>query len=81
MDLDLNRLLSSSTNEIAQKVKNYDKTSFISWKAAQGASYVDNISALRWEIDFKRDQSKNIKLIENWINHSDRPRPKSKIRG
>lgn len=79
MDLDLNRLLSSSTTDIAQKVKNYDKTSFISWKAAQGASYVENISALRWEIDFKRDKSRNIKLIENWIQKPNQQ--KSKIWG
>jgi len=29
---------------------------------------VENISNLRWEIDFKRKQAQNLDLIEKWLS-------------
>ena len=34
----------------------------------EGKDYEENISNLRWEIDFKRNQGKNLRLIENWLS-------------
>ena len=53
---------------IAKKVDKYNYESFKEWKTAQGDSYEERISSLRWEIDFKKDTQKNLKLIEDWFN-------------
>ena len=53
---------------IAKKIEKYNYDSFKEWKTAQGDSYEETISSLRWEIDFKRDTQKNLKLIEDWFN-------------
>ena len=55
---------------IAKKVDKYNYESFKEWKTAQGDSYEERISSLRWEIDFKKDTQKNLKLIEEWFNKS-----------
>lgn len=55
---------------IAKKVDKYNYESFKEWKTAQGDSYEERISSLRWEIDFKKDTQKNLKLIEEWSNKS-----------
>ena len=36
--------------------------------SGEGKDYAENISSLRWEIDFKRNQGKNLRLIENWLS-------------
>lgn len=34
----------------------------------EGKDYAENISNLRWEIDFKRNKAQNLDLIENWLS-------------
>ena len=53
--------------EIADEVKSYNKRSFEKWKASKGADYVNAISNLRWEVDFKKDQAENLEKIEKWL--------------
>ena len=38
------------------------------WSPVEGKDYVENISNLRWEIDFKRKQAQNLDLIEKWLS-------------
>ena len=52
------------------KVKNYNKNSFKSWKSDQGESYEENISNLRWSIDFQNDKLKNLAKIDEWLTDS-----------
>lgn len=51
---------------VAQKVKEYNKRSFIEWKVGQGAAYEDNIANLRWKIDFNKHKALNLALIDQW---------------
>ena len=60
--------LGETPKVIAEKVKNYNKASFKKWKSEQDKDYVENISNLRWEIDFKADLENNLKKLENWLD-------------
>ena len=38
------------------------------WSPVEEKDYIENISNLRWVIDFKRNQAQNLDLIENWLS-------------
>ena len=38
------------------------------WKTEQGNLYEENISNLRWEIDFKANLNNNLAKIEDWLH-------------
>lgn len=63
----LKNTLVHTPQEIADEVKSYNKRSFKNWKASKGDNYVDEISNLRWEIDFKKDHTENLAKIEKWL--------------
>jgi len=50
-----------------RRVKEYSRHSFLEWKESQGRLYEENISNLRWNIDFKKDREKNLQLIDQWL--------------
>ena len=52
-----------------EKIRKWSKSSFESWKIDQGEKYEEKISNLRWNVDFKKNQKKNLQSIDTWLEN------------